>query len=83
MSLKRIHHVAYRCNDARETVRFYQRVLDMEFKLAIAENEVPSTRAPDPYMHVFMDAGMGNVLAFFEIPNSPDMGFGTNTPQWV
>ena len=29
---------------------------------------MPSTKAPDPYMHVFLDAGGGNVLAFFELP---------------
>ncbi|HZX23590.1 MAG TPA: VOC family protein [Woeseiaceae bacterium] len=83
MALKRIHHVAYRCRDAKETVEFYQRVLDMDFLLAIAEDEVPSTKEPDPYMHVFLDAGMGNVLAFFEIPNSPEMGRDPNTPSWV
>ena len=83
VNLKRIHHVAYRCKDAKETVEFYQRVIGMDFKLAIAENEVPSTKAPDPYMHVFLDAGMGNVLAFFELPNSPEMGRDGNTPEWV
>ena len=83
MQLKRIHHVAYRCHDAKETVEFYQRVLDMDFLTAFSEDRVPSTKAPDPYMHVFLDAGMGNVLAFFELPNSPDMGFDGNTPDWV
>ncbi|MBA6413041.1 VOC family protein [Parahaliea sp. F7430] len=83
MQLKRIHHVAYRCHDAKETVAFYQRVLNMDFVLAIAEDRVPSTGAADPYMHVFMDAGMGNVLAFFELPNSAPMGFDSNTPDWV
>ncbi|WP_300545002.1 VOC family protein [Maricaulis sp.] len=83
VNLKRIHHVAYRCRDAKETVEFYQRVMNMDFKLAIAENEVPSTKAPDPYLHVFLDAGMGNVLAFFELPNSPEMGRDGNTPEWV
>jgi len=83
VDIKRIHHVAYRCNDAKETVEFYQRVLGMDFQLAIAENEVPSTKAPDPYMHVFLDAGMGNVVAFFELPNSPPMGIDPNTPNWV
>ena len=83
VELKRIHHVAYRCRDAKETVEFYQRVLNMGFVLAIAENEVPSTKEPDPYMHVFLDAGMGNVLAFFELPNSEDMGRDENTPIWV
>lgn len=83
VKLKRIHHVAYRCKDAKETVEFYQRVLNMDFVLAIAEDQVPSTKAPDPYMHIFMDAGMGNVLAFFELPNSPEMGRDEQTPQWV
>ena len=83
MDIKRIHHVAYRCNDAKETVEFYQTVLNMDFQLAIAEDLVPSTKEPDPYMHVFLDAGNGNVLAFFEIPNSPPMGRDQNTPEWV
>ncbi len=83
MNLKRIHHVAYRCNDAKETVDFYRNVLGMEFQLAFAEDTVPSTKAPDPYMHVFLDAGMGNVLAFFELPNAPPMGSDPNTPAWV
>jgi catechol 2,3-dioxygenase-like lactoylglutathione lyase family enzyme len=83
MNLQGVHHVAYRCNDARETVEFYRDILGMEFQLAIAEDQVPSTGEPDPYMHVFMDAGNGNVLAFFEIPNSPPMGKDPNTPIWV
>ncbi len=83
MKLERIHHVAYRCKDAKETVDFYQRVLNMDFQLAFAENQVPSTKEPDPYMHVFLDAGMGNVLAFFELPTREPMDRDRNTPQWV
>ncbi len=83
MTIERIHHVAYRCRDAKETVDFYRDILDMDFQLAIAEDSVPSTGEPDPYMHVFLDAGQGNVLAFFEIPNSPDMDRDRNTPEWV
>lgn len=83
MTVERIHHVAYRCNDAKETVDFYKTMLGMEFLLAFAENEVPSTGEPDPYMHVFLDAGGGNVLAFFELPNAPPMGKDPNTPAWV
>jgi len=83
MNLKRIHHVAYRCNDAKETVEFYERVLNMEFQIAFAEDRVPSTKQPDPYIHVFLDAGMGNVLAFFELPTQPPMGRDQNTPEWV
>jgi len=83
MTIQRIHHVAYRCRDAKETVDWYGKYLGMNFVLAIAEDHVPSTHAPDPYMHVFLDAGQGNVLAFFELPNSPSMGKDPNTPEWV
>lgn len=83
MKIDRIHHVAYRCRDSKETVEWYRKHLNMEFVLAIAEDRVPSTKAPDPYMHLFMDAGNGNILAFFEIPNSPPMGRDPNTPNWV
>jgi catechol 2,3-dioxygenase-like lactoylglutathione lyase family enzyme len=83
MTIQRIHHVAYRCIDAKQTVDWYREKLGMDFVLAIAEDKVPSTGEPDPYMHVFLDAGAGNVLAFFELPNSPDMGKDPNTPEWV
>ena len=80
---QRIHHVAYRCLDAKQTVEWYREHLQMDFVLAIAEDNVPSTGAPDPYMHVFLDAGQGNVLAFFELPNAAPMGRDGNTPEWV
>jgi glyoxylase I family protein len=83
MNIKRIHHVAYRCNDAAETVAFYRDVLGMKFSTAFSEDQVPSTKEHDPYMHVFLDAGMGNVLAFFELPERPPMGRDPNTPGWV
>jgi catechol 2,3-dioxygenase-like lactoylglutathione lyase family enzyme len=83
IQLNGFHHVAYRCKDAKETVEFYQNVLGMDFQLAIAEDHVPSTGAYDPYMHIFMDAGNGNVLAFFELPQQPDMDRDQNTPKWV
>lgn len=83
MLIKKVHHVAYRCIDAKQTVEWYQKHLGMRFVLAIAEDEVPSTKEPDPYMHVFLDAGQGNVLAFFELPTRDPMGRDTNTPIWV
>jgi len=83
MKIERIHHVAYRCKDAKETVAWYVKHLNMDFVLAIAEDQVPSTKAPDPYMHLFLDAGGGNILAFFELPNAPAMGRDSNTPDWV
>jgi catechol 2,3-dioxygenase-like lactoylglutathione lyase family enzyme len=83
MNLAGIHHVAYRCRDAKQTVDWYTKMLNMGFVLAIAEDHVPSTHEPDPYMHIFLDAGNGNVLAFFELPTKPEMGCDENTPKWV
>jgi catechol 2,3-dioxygenase-like lactoylglutathione lyase family enzyme len=81
--LKRIHHVAYRCNDAKVTADWYKEMLDMELTVSISEDNVPSTNEPDPYMHIFLDAGMGNVLAFFELTGQKEMGRDENTPTWV
>ncbi len=83
LKIEQIHHVAYRCKNAKETVDWYTKNLNMDFVLAIAENNVPSTHEPDPYMHLFLDAGNGNVLAFFELPTKPEMGRDPNTPEWV
>jgi catechol 2,3-dioxygenase-like lactoylglutathione lyase family enzyme len=81
--LSRIHHVAYRCKDAKATVEWYERVLGMTYTTAFAEDHVPSTGDYDPYMHVFLDCGGGNVLAFFELPEQPEMGRDASTPEWV
>ncbi len=48
MKIDRIHHVAYRCKDARQTVEFYTKMLNMDFVLAIAEDRVPSNCPPNP-----------------------------------
>ena len=82
-ALSRIHHVAYRCKDAKQTVTFYEQALGMRYTNAFAEDHVPSTGEFDPYMHVFLDCGGGNVLAFFELPAQPEMGRDNNTPAWV
>lgn len=81
--IKKIHHVAYRCHNAKETAEFYKKALGMELLVSIAEDKVPSTKAPNPYMHLFLDAGMGNILAFFEITGEKEMSRDLNTPTWV
>lgn len=55
----------------------------MDLLVCIAEDKVPSTKEPNPYMHIFLDAGMGNILAFFEITGEKDMDRDQNTPLWV
>lgn len=34
MNIKKIHHVAYCCRDAGETIEYYGRVMDMDLVLA-------------------------------------------------
>ena len=53
MNIQGIHHAAYRCKNAKQTVEFYQQVLAMDFQLAIAEDRVPSTGETNSYMHAF------------------------------
>jgi glyoxylase I family protein len=83
IKLEQIHHVAYRCHDAAETAKFYQETLNMQLLVCIAEDKVPSTKEPNPYMHIFLDAGAGNILAFFELTGQKKMDRDQNTPMWV
>ena len=73
MKIKKFHHVAYRCINAKQTVEWYGKYLNMDFILAIAQGAVPSTGRPDLYLHVFLGAGAGNILAFFERPTKLPM----------
>ncbi len=83
IKIQQIHHVAYRCKDAKATAEFYQKYLNMDLLVCIAEDKVPSTKEPNPYMHIFLDAGQGNILAFFEVTGQKEMSRDLNTPLWV
>jgi glyoxylase I family protein len=83
MPINGLHHAAYRCKDAQATVDFYSGLLGLPYVMAISEDRVPSTKEPDPYMHIFFDIGKGGCLAFFELPTKAPMGRDPNTPAWV
>lgn len=83
MQLQKLHHVAYRCNDAKETAEFYTKVLDMPYVAAVSETNVPSTGENTPYMHLFFGMADGSCIAFFELPASPPQEKDPNTPDWV
>jgi catechol 2,3-dioxygenase-like lactoylglutathione lyase family enzyme len=83
MDIKSLHHVAYRCKDAQQTVDFYSKVLGLEYAMAVAEDRVPSTGEHSPYMHVFFRMDDGSYIAFFELPEAPEMGRDKATPAWV
>ena len=75
--------IFFKSDNPDQLYAWYEKHLGMQYMLAFAENRVPSTHEPHPYMHVFLDAGAGNIIAFFELPNSPPMGRDPNTPDWV
>jgi catechol 2,3-dioxygenase-like lactoylglutathione lyase family enzyme len=83
MDIKQLHHVAYRCKDAKKTADFYTKVLDLEYAMAVSEDKVPSTGEESPYMHIFFRMDDGSYVAFFELPESPEMGRDEKTPAWV
>lgn len=82
-NVQRLHHVAYRCKDAKETVEFYTKFLGMPFSIALADNRVPSTKEWSPHIHIFFEMQDGSSLAFFEVPEAPGMQLDPNTPEWV
>ncbi len=83
INVQRLHHVAYRCKDAKQTVEFYTRFLEMPFRIALADNRVPSTKEWSPHIHIFFEMNDGSHLAFFEVPEAPPMHLDPNTPEWV
>jgi catechol 2,3-dioxygenase-like lactoylglutathione lyase family enzyme len=81
--LRKLHHVAYRCTDAAETVEFYTRLLGLKFAHALSNDFVPSTKAWSPHLHIFFEMDDGSYIAFFEVPCSPAAQKDPNTPDWV
>jgi len=81
--LTNFHHVAFRCNDAAETVKFYTEVLGLRYSHAVSADIVASTKAHDPHIHIFFELGDGSSIAFFEVPTAPAALKDPNTPDWV
>ncbi|MEC7490457.1 MAG: VOC family protein [Pseudomonadota bacterium] len=78
-----LHHYAHRCRNAEETRSFYEDLLGLPLAHVVQANEVPSTGASDPYVHLFFEFSDGSYIAFFdlgdEIASVPD----PETPSWV
>lgn len=70
-----VHHGAFRCRDAEQTIWFYRDVLGLTDYTGIVIDEVPGTGEDDPYMHLFFQMKNGEFLAFFDAPGSAD-------PDW-
>jgi catechol 2,3-dioxygenase-like lactoylglutathione lyase family enzyme len=85
MLCKSLHHAAFRCKDARETVDFYTQVLGLKFIHAMGEDHVPSTGLYSPHIHIFFQMEDGSCIAFFELPQDKGepSGRDADTPGWV
>lgn len=81
--IKGVHHVAYRCRDAKRTIGFYTKALGLKFTMAMSEDRVPTTGAECPYMHIFFQMGDGSHVAFFDLAKADPMQLDPNTPPWV
>jgi len=79
--LRGLHHVAYRCRDAAETVEFYTNVLGLTYAHAVKTDKYKGEHCP--YIHVFFRMDDGSYIAFFELPAHAEMGWDANTPRWV
>lgn len=85
MLCKKLHHAAFRCEDAGETVKFYTEVLGLKFSHAMGEDHVPSTGKYGPHLHIFFEMEDGSNIAFFECPKESGTvsGRDPDTPDWV
>ncbi len=63
----RLHHIAYRCENARETVDFYTNVLGMKLAAAVTNDVVSSIQKYAPHAHIFFEMDDGSYIAFFEL----------------
>lgn len=70
-----VHHAAFRCRDAEQTIWFYRDVLGLVAEGGLVLEEVTGTGSPDPYMHIFFRMQNGEYIAFFDAPGSAD-------PDW-
>jgi len=83
MLCKKLHHAAFRCKDARETVEFYTKVLGLRFAHAMGEDHVPSTGRYSPHIHIFLEMEDGSSIAFFEVPKDPGNVKDADSPDWI
>lgn len=83
MLCKKLHHAAYRCKDAAETVKFYTDVLGLKFSHAMGEDHVPSTGKYSPHIHIFFEMEDGSSIAFFECPKDAGNMKDLESPDWI
>jgi catechol 2,3-dioxygenase-like lactoylglutathione lyase family enzyme len=70
MTIKGLHHNAYRCRDSGQTRAFYEDFLGLPLAGTLEIGETKSGRKTET-LHTFYRLGDGSYLAFFEAPDMP------------
>ena len=70
MTIRGLHHNAYRCRDSEETRRFYEDFLGLPLAEAFEITETKSGRKTS-VLHSFYRMDDGSFMAFFEAPGMP------------
>jgi catechol 2,3-dioxygenase-like lactoylglutathione lyase family enzyme len=70
MSIKGLHHNAYRCRDSERTRQFYEGFLGLPLAHAF-EIKTTMTGRDTRVLHSFYQMADGSFLAFFEAPDQP------------
>ena len=74
MTIRGLHHAAYRCRDSEQTRAFYEDLLGMPLVNAFEITETKSGRETH-VLHSFYQMGDGSCLAFFEVPGEEGRNF--------
>ncbi len=83
MLLQKLHHAAYRCSNAAETVDFYTKYLGLELVHALTAEKLPSSGVYAPHIHIFFALADGSFIAFFEVPLAKPMQADTTGAAWA
>ncbi len=70
MTIRGLHHNAYRCRDSEETRKFYEDFLGLPLAEAFEIKQTKTGRDAS-VLHSFYEMGDGSYLAFFEAPGQP------------
>jgi glyoxylase I family protein len=83
ISVRSLHHFAWRCKDAEETRHFYEDILELPLVHTVFHERVPSTQEFHPYYHFFFRLRDGSCLAFFDLLDNKAWTPDPATPTWV
>lgn len=83
VSVKSMHHVAWRCRDAEETRHFYEDIIGLPLAHIIKADNVPSTGENMPYVHLFFELADGSYIAFFDVNDGQGNTLHPGMPEWI